>query len=131
MAMNKKEQAEFAAMKRELLVARAFNRTQPVAPDVAPPNPNDMKAPAYTIGYRASKFTYTNPGAEMHWSTATSHGRGERTSRVSGSQNSIWLHSTPVLALRSLRYETEERMARELAEIDEAIAAATQQQKEG
>ena len=122
--MNKKEQAAFDSMKREVLVARAFCRTLPVAPDVAPPSPNNRNTYTCTTGYLAKKASFAKPYTEIGWSTSISHGRGKMEGRVSGSRNSIWLYSTPVLALRALRYETEERMARELADIDAAIEAA-------
>lgn len=122
MAMNKKEQAAFAAMERDLLVARAFCRTQPIAPDVPAPRGG------YTNGYRASFSRNTRIEAEAMWSSAIGHGKGYHDGKAyrSGSQNPISLYSTPVLALRALRHATENEMAQQLAKIDAAIAVATQ-----
>lgn len=121
MAMTKKEQAEVAALRQELAIARAFTRTVKVLPDVAPPGCFWEGKARYSVGYLYSGYG----GVEKAWSTSVTHGRGEvKTDGRSGSQNSCHLFSTPALALKAMRWEVEEKAAKELAKIDAMIAAA-------
>ncbi len=105
-----------AALRKELLIAKAFTRTPKVLPDVPPPE----------SGGESVGFIYSSYGAEPAWSTCTSHGRGPAIKpnggRRSGSQNSKHLFSTPVLALKAYRNSVEQECAEKLAKIDDQIA---------
>lgn len=110
MAMNKKEQAEFAALKEEVCIARALRFTDPVSPDVAPPK----------FGRLSTGFLFAGTrGVEVACSSSTGHayGRDDKTT----TQNPRWLYSTKLLALRAMRHEREIICARELARIDKEI----------
>lgn len=133
MAMNKKEQAEMAALRRAVLVAGAFKRTERVLPDVVATNDSGM-----VFGF-ARRDTVTGTSIpEPAWSDTVSHGYGtkadaERPHR-SGSQNAKRMYSTMLRALMAHRWELEQQYANQLADIDEAIErerAAAPQKKEG
>ena len=123
MAMNKKEQAEMAALRRQVLVAGAFVRTPSVRPDVAPPLPC-RSGPEYTEGFDYNVHTKS---VYAGWSASVVHGTGAAPKSGdryhSASQNSAHLYSTRLLALRALRSAFERKVANELADIDEKIAA--------
>lgn len=119
MAMNKKEQAEFAAMKKKLAIASAFVRTPAVEKDIsAPPTSGPTR---YSHGF---DFNIYGLKVGEYWSGCVSHytsnpegGKGY----VSGSQRAIDLYSTRLLALRALRHAAENKAASDLAEIDMQI----------
>lgn len=112
MAMNKKEQAEFDAAKKAVIVARALNWTQPVAPDVPPPPTSSTLTTGYLFG---------SYGVELSCSSSINHARG-KTDRTN-SQGPRRLYSTKLLALRALRHEVEKECAEKLAKIDMQIHA--------
>lgn len=113
MAMNKKEQAEFEAMKRALIMARALNWTAKVDPDIAPP-----KSGGLTTGYLINAHNGT---VDVGCSSSVFHGRGQINKTTT--QRPVWLYSTRLLALKAVRHEVEKQCANRLADIDEQIAA--------
>lgn len=116
MAMNKKEQAEFANMQKKLAVASAFMRTPAVKKDVPVP---DVK---YSNGY---DFNLYYQAVCEYWSGPCTHYSEDPTNKkghVSGSQNGISLYSTRLLALKALRHAVENKAAEDLAKIDMQIA---------
>lgn len=108
--MNKKEQAAFAAMQDEARLARALRFTDPVKEDVPPPE-----------GFQAltKGFLAWGDRVEVACSSAVSHafGRDDKTT----TQNSRWLFSTRLLALRAARHRMEREFAKKLADIDKKI----------
>lgn len=127
MAMNKKEQAEFAAMKKKLAVASAFIRTPQV--------PKDIPAPLPTIGAKITHGydfnTYTQEVRE-YWSGQCTHYTENPEGKkgyVSGSQRAISLYRSKLLALKALRHEVENEAAKDLAEIDMKIEAEIKAQE--
>lgn len=127
MAMNKKEQAEFAAMKKKLAVASAFVRTPAVGKDVPAPVPSGPDR--YSHGF---DFNVYGLSVGEYWSGSSTHytenPEGKR-GYVSGSQRGIDLYSTRLLALRALRHAAENKAASNLAEIDMKIEAEIKAQE--
>lgn len=118
MAMNKKEQAEFDAAKKAVIVARALNWSEPVARDVRA-----------TTGY-VQGFTFNAHTSEVLYGLSGTIGHA--TSRdnfplKTSTQNGIAMFSTKLLALRALRHEVEKQCAERLAKIDMQIQAEQQQ----
>jgi hypothetical protein len=118
MAMNKKEQAELADLKNSLRLAKALRWTEQVLKDVPPPTTYGKE----TSGFVFNAYSFSVSAA---WSSTVSHGIGShaREGRSSGSQNSISMYSTRLLALRGLRNAVEQESAKKLAEIDKQIEA--------
>jgi hypothetical protein len=118
MALNKKEQAEMAALKREALLGRALRWTDPVPRDLPPPN----SGVTVTQGWDFNAHCGT---VDKAWSSAVHHGRGEYQSkgRSSGSQNPRTLFSNEELALRACRHAMERDFAERLAAIDARLEA--------
>lgn len=124
MAMNKKEQAEMAALKRQLAVASAFVRTPAVSEDLPPPTPDERHR--YTHGF---SFNTYNKNVSEYWSSSVSNhteNPEEKKGYISGSQGGIALYSTRLLALKALRHAVENEAAKSLADIDMEIAAEIQ-----
>jgi hypothetical protein len=129
MAMNKKEQAEMAALKRKLAVASAFVRTPAVAKDLPPPDP--VGRTEYTHGF---DFNTYDKSTREYWSGCIFHYTSNPAGKkgyLSGSQRGIALYSTRLLALKALRHAVENETAESLANIDMKIAAEIQAQQEG
>lgn len=129
MAMNNKEQAEMAALKKQLAVASAFVRTPAVAKDVPPPEPSGKRD--YSHGFN---FNAYNGTTEEYWSSCNTHYTSNpvgKTGYISGRQEGIALYSTRLLALKALRHAVENEAAESLAKIDIQIAAEIQAQQEG
>ncbi|SAK98454.1 hypothetical protein AWB80_07524 [Caballeronia pedi] len=118
MAMSKKEQAEMAELRAALARARAVRTTEPVAPDLHIGNSPDVQE---LSGYFYNAHTLEVMPA---WTSTVSHGRGYASRREqigSATQRAIPLYSSRLLALRALRYATEQRVFAELAKIDMLI----------
>lgn len=119
MAMNKKEQAEMAALKRQVLVNRALRWTDPVARDLPPP-----KSGGDTV---TQGFDFNEHRGEVlvAWSGSVYHGYGVYVpgGRRSASQNARNLYSTELRALLAMRAVMEQQFADRLANVDEQIAA--------
>lgn len=119
MAMNKKEQAEFDAAKKAVVVARALNWSEPVEPDLPPPAPASRQPD--TLGFHFN--TYNGSICYVRCSS-TNHEKDdsafpERTT----SQRSFPIYSTRLLALKALRHAVEKECAEKLARIDLEIIA--------
>lgn len=119
MAMNKKEQAEMDALRKELAIAKALRFTDKVKPDVPPPTGGGFSNGSMdlTRGWdaHACLSSYNSYRVEKACSSSVHHGTGwEKTS----SQWPRHLYSTRLLALRACRNQLEELVARSLAEID-------------
>lgn len=114
MSMNKKEQAEFAAAKKAVIVARALNWREPVLPDVDIPK----------AGGRTQGFTYNTHSATIMYaiSSSVSHATGwsEFPAKTS-SQRPLSMYSTKLRALKALRHAVEKECAEKLANIDVQI----------
>jgi len=118
MAMNKKEQAEFEALKKQVAINRALRWTDPVDRDLPPPAMGGVSQ-----GY---DFNSYNKTVFQVWSKSTSHGNGVYSNLTrSASQNGLHLFSTEERALRALRAAVELEAAKALADIDAAIAKLT------
>lgn len=127
MAMNKKEQAEFAAMKNKLAVASAFIRTPEVKKDV--PVPLAAMRSNNSHGYDFNTFTQE---VREYWSSSVSHYTENPEGKkgyVSGSQRGVSLYSTRLLALKALRHFMENKAAEDLAKIDVQIEAEIEAQE--
>jgi hypothetical protein len=121
MAMNKKEQAEFEAAKKAVIVARALNWSEPVARDVFPSSSSAGDVRGFTFNTYSNEVLYALSGAVGH---ATSDDKFPvKTSR----QNSISMFSTKLRALKALRHSAEKECAERLAKIDMQIQAEQQQ----
>lgn len=118
MAMNKKEQAEMDRLRGELLVAKAFRFTEPVEPDLMPPESYKDEDAVRGWGFnshdegRVYKAMTTSQSNTQDWT---------REDRLSWRQGAIRLYSTKLLALRALRNALEGIYARKLAEVDRRI----------
>lgn len=127
MAMNKKELAEMAELKRSLLVAKAFRFTKKPVRDVAPPSGTN----AYTSGF---DYNVSSIRVWDAWSGCVVNGHGpapdpSKARYASASQNSRSLYSTRLLALEALRADYELEAAKKLADIDEEIEAEIKAQE--
>lgn len=127
MAMNKKEQAEMAELRRAILVAKAFRFTEKPMRDVAPPS--DLSK--YTSGY---DYNANAVRVWEAWSGSTVNGQGQapdpsNAKFASATQNSRSLYSTRLLALQALRSDYETEVANKLADIDEKIEAEIKAQE--
>lgn len=124
MAMNKKEQAEMAELKREAAINRALNWTQKIEPDLPTPSADDKDSSGFV-------FNAHNAHVQPAWSTSVSHGIGRpaRMSGYSASQRGIPMYSSHLLALRALRHEMELAFASRLADIDKRIEAEIKAQE--
>lgn len=124
MAMNKAERERMSALEKQLIIERHNNRiakalryTDPVTPDLPPPEGGSM---GMTHGFDIYGYGIENK-IEPVSSSSTSHYRYHEGSRMGGSQKSRHLFSTRLLALRAARNQVEEAAARRLAEIDAEI----------
>lgn len=124
MAMNKKEKEAFE-------YARSFRSLR----FSEHPDTTDVPAhtgPGFSTGYSVNVHRVLNSGlshihdaVRLSWSSAGNHGDGNGSpeTRRAGSREAIPLHSTKRRALGALRRELEDRFARTLMDIDDAIAA--------
>lgn len=124
MAMNKKEQAEMAELKRQVAINRALNWTQSIAPDLKVPSFDDKDSSGFV-------FNAHNAHVQPAWSTSVSHGVGQpaRMKGYSASQRGISMYSSKLLALRALRHEMELAFANRLADVDKQIEAEIKAQE--
>lgn len=116
MTMNKKEQAEFAAAKKAVFVARALNWTEPVECDVKVPKRGETRGYLFNTYNQSIMHALSN---EVHH--AVSYIDGAPPTKTS-SQNPTEMYSTELLALRALRHAVECESAEKLAKIDMQIS---------
>lgn len=121
MAMNKAEKAHVAALEKQLAEAVAFRRTELVRPDVPPPRPGTSMA-GMTFGFRPHTYGL-EASAKPAASSCVGHYSYSDGKRMGGSQRSIPLCSTRLLALKVARCEMERNMAVALARLDAEIEA--------
>lgn len=115
MSMNKKEQAEFDAAKKAVIVARALNWSEPVERDI--PVPQNGESKGFTFNIYSAEVMFALSSSANH---ATSRdGFPKKTS----SQRPMNLFSTKLLALKALRHAVEKECAEKLASIDMQIQA--------
>lgn len=116
MAMNKKELCEMKGLKEALCLAKALRWTEPVMKDVSPPA-------QYSESTSGFVFNAYSSSVSAAWSSPVSHGIGSsvRETKSSGSQGSISMFSSRLLALRGLRHAVECEVALRLANIDQQI----------
>lgn len=113
--MNKKEQAEFAAAKRAVIVARALNWSEPVLPDIEPPKSGIVKGYIYNAHSCVIMYAISSP---------VSHATGwDKFPVKTSSQRPLSMYSTELLALKALRHAVEKECAEKLADIDIEIQA--------
>ena len=117
MAMNKKEQAEFAAAKKAVFVARVLNWTAPVETDVP--------APASGRSGETTGFLFNEHGKPcVMYAISSSVGHGtswDEAPKKTSSQGARAMYSTRVLALKAMRHALENKYAEILAAIDMQI----------
>jgi hypothetical protein len=115
MSMNKKEQAEFDAAKKAVIVARALNWSEPVERDI--PAPQNGESKGFTFNTYSTEVLFALSSWGFH---ATSRdGFPKKTS----TQRGVNLFSTKLLALKALRCAVEKECAEKLAGIDMQIQA--------
>ncbi len=112
MAMNKAERSAFD----ELRVVAALRWSVEVRPDVPAPLCKEPDTTGFTFNAHSKRV-------EEGWSSSVYHGSGAVRGPHS-SQNSQWLFSSKVLALKAMRHAVEISAAKDLARIDEQIEAA-------
>lgn len=114
--MNKKEQAQYAEMQQLLRLKGALRATSPVPYDVPIP---DQGSSELITGFLPTGGVDDWSTVDVACSSNVHHSIG-RTDKT-GSQHARSLYSTRLLALRALRYETEQASARRLARVDRMI----------
>lgn len=123
MAMNKSEKARMEALEQQLREAKALRWTDPVTPDIPPPEGGSMRETSGFAALGSLQYGRVEPAS----SSCVAHGRGYSTraeqqkAGSSGSQRPIHLFSTKLLALRALRNSMEREAAQRIAIIDKMI----------
>ena len=117
MAMTKKEQAEMAALKRQLEYAVAVHFTDPVLPDIPCPERSDGKR-VLTEGWTFNEY---GRRVEQACSCGWYHGTGMYLK--TSVQGPLGLYSSKELALRAMRQKLEQQFAKVLAPLDQQISA--------
>lgn len=122
MAMNKAEKAHVAALEKQLAEARAFRRTETVEEDLLPPNGYGPER--FTFGFRPFVYVTIEFRAEPIATSSIYHYRYHSGSRMSGgSQGSMRLCSTRLMALQRARNQLEQNVVEALARLDSEIEA--------
>ena len=111
--LNKKEQKILDDLQQQLRMAKAFRFTEPVEPDVLPPE-------AGKSGLHKG-FLWNEPSRRVVLACTTSFSHSFGHDDKTDQQNACPLYSTRLLALRALRRAMEDQMAIALAKIDEEI----------
>jgi hypothetical protein len=121
MAMNKKEQAEFAQMARDLRAAKALRYSTEPAPKLIPP-PSDG---SYVQGWVINSYSVTvdkcTTSSAYHLRGYHVEGREQGIRSIAWSQNGISMYATEHDAWAALRKAKEAEFALKLAEIDAKI----------
>lgn len=118
MAMTKKEQAAMQAAIDRAETLAALRWTQPVERDVGVP------LQGYSEGWDCNAHSMS---VWLGWSSPVSHGNGmvpEAGKYRSGSQGGRRMFSTKALALAAMRFEIEQKAAKDLLKVDREIAQA-------
>lgn len=117
MAMNKREQAELDAAKKAVVVARALNWSEPIAPDVPPPSHSQKDTLGFAYNAHSECVLFARSSSVHH---ATSY---DAMPTKTNSQRALSIYSTRLLALKAMRHSVELVCAEKLARIDMQIAA--------
>ena len=131
MAMNKREQAEFAQLQRRLRRATALHASPGVPRDLCVPAPCD-RAKAVR-GYVINTATQTvRESASVHTAHAVNYNNTPNWNPESAAwaQEGIEQFSTKSAALQTLRSLLAEQFGEKLAELDDQIAEALKQEAE-
>lgn len=121
--MNKKEQAEFDALKADLAAARALRWPDYEEPAKLLPPQND----GHVQGWNYNAYLMRDHGNPANavfqaWSESNRHGHGVYKKDQIASQKGVALYPTRADALRALRLRITEEYARTLASVDALIA---------
>lgn len=112
MAMTKKEKEYVEQLEHEVRLKAALRWTDKVLPDLPHPKYGDKDTSGWT-------FNSYNGEVRQSWSSTVAHGSGaSRSVGFGASQNSIAMYSTKILALKAMRFEMENKFARDLAKVD-------------
>lgn len=114
MALTKKDQAAMAAMRDEVLLAKAFRWTPPVPRTV-------LKPDIYSDRSTGWDFNAYSERVYPAWSSPSAHGEGEERHGVQDGRD---LFPTKRHALMAMRHELEKKFALTLARIDKQIEEA-------
>lgn len=118
--MNKKEKAAFDAAIAQAQLLAALRWTEKVEKDLQPPAPFGNRDDS--IGYDFNSYSHI---VAEKWSSSISHGDMPKRQH-SGSQNSVYLFSTKLRALKALRHQVELDSAKVLRLIDLRITAESE-----
>ena len=119
MSMNKKEQAEVAALRHELGIAKALRFTDPVAPDVDIPTSFQK----VVNGWNYHVSTWDGARVEKSCTSSGSHSWGNWDKTTS--QGPRRLYSTELRATLAARSELARLCAEALARVDARIETLT------
>jgi hypothetical protein len=111
MAMNKKEKEYL----EHILTQFALRHTQEVLPDIPPP---PLGSPHGTL---TKGFLFNSYSKEVRESCSSSMYHSYHRSDKTNTQGARHLYSSRLLALKAMRYEVEQKYAKELREIDKLI----------
>lgn len=111
--MNKKEQAEIEELRNQLRIAKAFRFTEKVEPDVPIP---ELFSRELSKGFSFNSYT-----GEISRACSSSISHSVHNDEKTTTQCPRCLYSTRTLALKAMRYEMEQRFAKELADVDKQI----------
>lgn len=121
MAMNKKEQAAFDALREELRLAKALRWTEPVERDVMPPKCGDDDWNGLRNGYDFNDYFDSFSGPRVNKACTSYSSHDSRQWHKTTTQGPRPLFSTRLLALKALRHSVECKVAKILADIDKQI----------
>lgn len=130
--MTKKEQAAYDALQKELEVRSAFRWYDPVPADVPPPTAFREFSKGWIAHFSLDGFA-RGASVDKASSSTVSHYRGERSwsdNPVNGSQNPIYLWSSPAAAVRHQQALACRRFAEQMAELNRQIARLEADAKE-
>lgn len=114
--MTKKDQARMEALENEVRLMRALRWSDPVEPDVAPPE-------TFTRGL-SKGFLFNKYSTRIEKACSSSIGHNFGDDEKTSTQGPRALFSSKALALRAMRYEVAMDSATTLAAIDKAIEEA-------
>jgi hypothetical protein len=112
--MTNKELAAVERLKHELRLARAWKMTDPVTPDIPIPDYMDGIKNGYLYNAYSARIEKACTSAINH-----NFGGWDKTT----TQQPRELYSTPILAIRAMRYEMEREFLNKLAAVDKLIEA--------
>lgn len=118
--MNKKEQAAFTELQEQLRLAKALRWTEPVSADIEPPKSITQERLRKGWLYNGYIGGYGSSGrVDRACTSCSSHSFGNDDKTTT--QRPRWLYSTKLRALKAMRHDIENQVAKILANIDEQI----------